>query len=210
MCHRGWTCSMRSPTFRDHFSGLAKQYSRFRPKYPDALFDWLASLTVRHERAWDCGTGNVQAAVPLAGHFAEVIATDPSAKQLAEAEQHPRITFREAQAENSKIEEQSVDLAVVAQALHWFDLPGFYDEVRRVVRTGGILAVWCYDLATTTPAVDSVVRRLYKDVVGRYWRPERRYIEEHYATLPFPFAEIQPPLLTMQSEWSLDEFVGYI
>jgi len=197
-------------TFKDHFSGHAERYSRFRPKYPDALFGWLSSLTVRHERAWDCGTGNGQAAVALAGYFAEIVATDLSEQQIAHAEQNPRVKYRVAAAENSGIESQSVDLAVVAQALHWFDLPAFYAEVRRVVRPEGVLAVWCYELATITPAVDAVVRRLYRDVVGPFWPAERRLIEERFVTIPFPFSEIEPPAFTMLADWSFDELVGYL
>src|SRR5579872_6065007 len=109
--------------FKDHFSGHAAQYSQFRPTYPDEFFTWLSSLTPRHDRAWDCGTGNGQAAAGLARHFAEVVATDASEKQIAQTEVHPRVTYRVAAAESSDIESHSVDLALVAQAVHWFDLP---------------------------------------------------------------------------------------
>jgi len=196
--------------FKDHFSEYADRYSQYRPTYPDGLFDWLATLTTRHDRAWDCGTGNGQAAVALARHFAEVIATDPSEKQIAQGEAHPRVKYRVARAEESGVESQSVDLAVVAQALHWFDLTKFYGEVRRVVRPAGVLAVWCYDLAMVTPEIDVVIYRLYHDIVAAYWFPERRLVEERYASIPFPFAELKPPAFAMQADWNFDRLIGYL
>ena len=58
---------------------------------------------------------------------------------------------------------------------------------------GGILAAWCYQLHTVSPEVDAVIRRLYADILGSYWPPERRLVEQGYRTLPFPFEEIEPP-----------------
>ena len=69
----------------DHFSAHAQNYARFRPTYPTELFAWLASQSPGHRLAWDCGTGNGQAALGLADHFVHVHATDLSPQQLAQA-----------------------------------------------------------------------------------------------------------------------------
>ena len=50
------------------------------------LFTYLASLCPAHDLAWDCATGNGQAAVALAPHFEQVIATDASAQQIDQAQ----------------------------------------------------------------------------------------------------------------------------
>jgi ubiquinone/menaquinone biosynthesis C-methylase UbiE len=130
--------------FKDHFSGHAVEYAKFRPHYPDELFEYLASISPRHELAWDCATGNGQAAVGLARHFDSVIATDASAQQIASAELNDRISYRVAPAEASGIDSASVDLTLVAQALHWFDIDRFFTEAKRVLKENGVLAISSY------------------------------------------------------------------
>jgi SAM-dependent methyltransferase len=199
-----------SSEVKDHFSGHADQYEAFRPNYPAALFKYVSSLCDLHELAWDCATGNGQAAVELAPHFRKVVATDASAKQIEQARLRDNIEYLVAPADRAPLRDASVDLVTVAQALHWFDLPSFYAEVRRVARLGGILAVWCYELHTISPAIDAVVSRLYSDIVGAYWPPERRLVEEGYATLPFPFDELKPPSFQMTHDWDLAHLLGYV
>jgi hypothetical protein len=197
-------------TFKDHFSPQADRYTRYRPGYPRELFQFLASLPASIARAWDCGTGNGQAAVALADYFTQVEATDPSARQIAHAIPHARVTYQVAPAEQCPLTDDSVDLVTVAQALHWFDLDRFYSEVRRVGRARSVIAAWTYGLATITPKIDAVVLRLYSDVLGTYWPPERRLVEQRYATIPFPFAEIESPQFAMAATWNLDDLLGYL
>ena len=196
--------------FKDHFSGHADRYGAFRPTYPPALFEHLASITPGHDFAWDCTTGNGQAAVPLASFFRSVLATDASEPQIRHARPHHRVRYVVAPADRRPTGDASVDLVTVAQALHWFDLDAFYAEVRRVARPGGILAVWCYGLHTITPGVDAVVHRLYQDIVGSDWPPERRLVEGAYRGLPFPFDELEPPAFPMTLHWDLDQLLGYL
>jgi len=196
--------------FADHFSPLADRYAALRPTYPPELFAWLATLPERRERAWDAGTGSGQAAVALAEHFAEVVATDAAAAQLAQARPHPRVSYRRAAAEESGLGAASVDLVTVAQAVHWFDLDRFYAEVRRVLAPGGAVAVWSYLGVTLEPAIDRVVAHYYRDVVGPYWPPERAAVEDGYRSLPFPFAEIASPPFRIRQRWDLARFAGYL
>lgn len=196
--------------FKDHFSAHAALYRQSRPRYPDTLFHWLAEQAPGRERAWDCATGNGQAALALAGHFAQVIATDASAEQIAHAERAAGVTYRVAAAERSGLGADGVDLITVAQAAHWFDLPAFYEEVRRVARAGAVLALWCYGLARISPAVDAVIDGYYHGTVGSYWPPERRHVESGYRDLPFPLTELQPPTFTMRAEWSLPQLLDYL
>lgn len=197
-------------TFKDHFSGHADDYTRYRPCYPQALFAWLAALVPQHERAWDCATGNGQVATGLAEFFGEVIATDASGAQVAAAKPHQRVRYAVAPAEHSGLAAHSVDLITVGQALHWFDFDAFYAEALRVLKPGGVLAAWSYGLMQITPAVDAAVWRLYEPIVGPYWPPERRYVEERYRTLPFSFPEIEAPELAMEALWTLEQLIGYL
>ena len=196
--------------FQDHFSTQAGEYTRFRPRYPGELFEYLASLPRARSRAWDCGTGNGQAACDLARWFREVVATDPSQSQISHAVAHPKVQYLVSAAEHAPLPNDSVDLVTVAQALHWFDLERFYAEVRRVGRAGSVLAVWSYGLARITPAVDAAVWTLYHDILGEYWPPERTIVEEGYKTLAFPFEELSAPRFTMSARWSLTDLVGYL
>jgi SAM-dependent methyltransferase len=196
-------------TFKDHFSRDSKGYAEFRPKYPQEVFAWLASVSPGRKLAWDAGTGNGQAAVALAEHFERVIASDPSEKQLTAATPHPQVTYSVA-AEQNALAPGSADLVTVAQALHWFDRPKFWNEVKRVLRSRGVIAVWCYGLQQVSPDVDAVINRFYRETVGPYWTPDRRLVEDGYRSIEFPFDEFTPPAFSMTAEWTLEHQVGYL
>jgi len=195
--------------FKDHFSKQAADYAKFRPRYPHEMFEYLGSLAPSRKLAWDCGTGNGQAAVGLASVFDRVIATDASEKQISNAQAHERVEYRVARAEESALESASIDLIMVAQALHWFDLDRFYDEVRRVLKKNSVLAASAYNLLHIEPAIDEVINRYYYEVVGPFWPPERVLIEK-FEELPLPFSEIQAPSFEMIGQWNLEHLVGYL
>jgi SAM-dependent methyltransferase len=197
-------------TFHDHFSGHAGAYARARPTYPAELFTWLASLTEGHNLAWDCGTGNGQAAKGLAGFYAAVLATDASSAQIAQASTHRVIRWEVGRENASRLEPGSVDLVTAAQALHWFDAAAFFAESRRVLCQGGVLAAWCYGLQRVTPEVDAVVDQFYSEKIGPWWPPERKQVENGYREIPFPFEEITAPRYTMRSRLNLAGMLAYI
>lgn len=201
---------MKSDTFKDHFSGHANAYANARPHYPEALFEWLATLTVQHDLVWDCGTGNGQAAVALTKHYSRVHATDASDTQIRNAFPHPQVEFHVVPAERSGLEPDSADLVTVAQAAHWFDLPAFYAEVRRVAKPGAVIAIWCYGLCRIIPEVDAVVSDFYEGESKSYWPPERRLIDGCYRDLPFAFDEFEPASISMTQNWTLQQFMGYL
>jgi SAM-dependent methyltransferase len=196
-------------SFKDHFSTQAADYAKFRPGYPPEFFDYLVSIAPSRQLAWDCGTGNGQAAVGLALVFDRVIATDASERQITNAEPHERVEYHVAPAEDSGIESETLDLIVVAQALHWFDLDRFYAEAQRVLTVNGVLAASAYNLLHIEPAIDEVVDRYYNEVVGLFWPPERKLVEQ-FARLPFPFHEIDPPKFEMTAHWNLNHLLGYL
>ncbi len=196
---------------KDNFSAQAAQYARFRPVYSKELIAWLAAQSPARQAAWDCGTGNGQVALLLAEYFDHVFATDISRKQLQEAPAHPRIHYAEEPAEQCSAADQAFDLVVVAQAIHWFQFEKFYEAVRRVLRPGGLLAAIGYGLFHTDAAdVNALVRRFYLEVVGPFWDPERRYVDEQYRTIPFPFAEVSMPDFLMVYRWRFEELLGYL
>jgi SAM-dependent methyltransferase len=193
------------------FASVAREYASFRPGYPPELFAWLARTAPARGAVWDCGCGNGQASVALAGPFAHVFATDVSPEQIAAARAHARVSYTVAAAERSGLESQSVDLVTVAQALHWFDVDAFYAEARRVARRDAVLAVWNYPRPEfTDPELERIFLDFYSDVVGPYWPAERRHIESNYRTLPFPFEELPHPPFGLSLEWTFEQVIGYV
>lgn len=196
--------------FKDLFSSHSNDYVRYRPNYPSHLFEFLSGLTAARGLAWDCGTGNGQAATELARYFTNVIATDPSEKQISNAVAQENIEYRVSTAEESGLENSSIDLICVAQALHWFRHSEFFEECRRVLKANGCLAFWCYELAEINPVIDACVYCLYSETLGGYWEKERKLVEEGYRNISVPFNEINHPSFQMTSVWSLEHFVGYL
>ena len=203
--------------FKDHFSGHAAIYREARPTYPPQLFAWLAQQAPDRGLAWDCGCGNGQATVALAEHFTRVVGTDPSANQIAGAEARANVEYRIEPAERSSLADASASLISVAQALHWFDFETFYPEVQRVLKPGGLFAAWTYaDCRTGDAAIDAVKNRLYVDLTGPYWPPERDYVDAGYRTIPMPFGdgapfeEVTAPAFEMRADWDVAQFLAYL
>ena len=196
--------------FEDHFSKHSQTYAQYRPQYPEEIYAYLASIAPANTLAWDCGTGNGQAALGLAKYFDKVYATDASAEQIAHAYAHPKVGYHVEPAEHISLADSSVDLVTVAVAIHWFNFDQFYSEVRRVLKPNGILAAWTYNLPQISPPIDPLISRYYFDILNGFWPERIRYLEQGYRTLPFPFEEIIPPSFAMQAEWTLDQFAGFL
>lgn len=197
-------------SFKDHFSTRSDAYAEFRPTYPVALFNWLAKQCAGHDLAWDCATGSGQAAAGLAPFFKSVAATDASAEQIAHAGGPGNVTFRVAPAEASGLADHGADLITAAQAAHWFDLPAFYAEARRVAKAKGVLALWGYGRLVLPGDMDRILEQFYSATLGAYWPPERRLIDDAYRSLEFPFAEIAVPDFCIEVRWNLPRLLAYL
>lgn len=195
---------------KDNFSDQADKYARYRPGYPKELFSFIEKNLQFNERAWDCGTGNGQVAVELSGFMKRVDATDISQEQLKNAVNAPNIDYSQQPAENTSFPGKSFDLITVAQAIHWFDFGLFYNEVNRCLKPGGLIAVIGYGLFHIDKKTDKVIKELYSDYLEAYWDPERKYLEEEYRTIPFPFQEIQTPSFEHKLEWTFEHLTGYL
>lgn len=196
--------------FKDHFSGHAREYASHRPGYPRVLFDWLATLTPGHALAWDCATGNGQAAIGLAAHYRSVVASDASAGQIRNRQSHERIHYLVALAEAVPLRDGSCDPVTVAQSAHWFDFPRFHAETHRVLKRDGAIVLWAYERFGIGTEVDAIVDDFYRGVVGPFWPPERQYVEDGYRTVPFPYAELATPPFELSVRWTLEQLLRYI
>ena len=194
----------------DHFSAQAEEYARSRPRYPAEMFVYLAGLVRKREIVWDVGCGNGQASVALAAHFDRVIATDISDKQLRHAHSHERVEYIQAPAEASPLEDGTADLIVAAQSAHWFNHVAFYGEVRRVAAPGAVIALISYEMSNVTPEIDPLIYSLANQILGTFWPRERSYVDSGYATLPFPFDDIEPEHFEMSVEWTAEQMLDYL
>ncbi len=195
-------------TFADHFSTIAARYATYRPRYPAALVDALADRSATHT-AWDIGCGSGQLSVSLAERFDRVIATDPAQAQLDAVLAHPRVEYCCSPAEESGLPEASVDLAVAAQAAHWFDWPRFVVEVGRVARPGALIALVSYGSIDIDGAVNDELRR-YREIIEPYWPPERVHVDNGYRDLVLPWPAVDAPAIDMTATWTRDQLLGYI
>lgn len=201
-----------SEGFIDNFSFHSKEYSFSRPTYPDLLFEFLSTITPQKNLAWDCATGNGQAAIGLSKYFKNVIASDASKNQIQHGFQRENIDYKIFPAENANLDNDSVDLVTVAQALHWFDFEKFYINVKRVGKKDGIIAVWSYDMHKINPQIDNISSQLNVDgeILGNYWAKETKYVKEKYKTIPFPFKEISVPAFKTTLYWNLLQLWNYM
>ena len=196
--------------FKDHFSKNSEEYKQFRPKYPEELFYYLASVSNQHQKAWDCATGTGQSAVSLAEYFSTVIATDASETQIKNAEKKQGVSYQLATAENSNIETSSIDLITVAQALHWFNIDEFSTEANRVLKNKGILSVWTYNFLSVQKDIDEIIFYLYDTILEDYWPEERKMVEDGYRNIQLPFKELKSPSFKMSASWNLSQLIGYL
>lgn len=195
---------------KDNFSTQSDKYAKYRPTYPYDLFAFLNASVHDKLNAWDCGTGNGQVAFELAKTFDTVFATDISQQQIHNALQADNIQYSVQPAEQTNFDNELFDLIVVAQAIHWFDFEKFYSEVRRTAKDNALLCVVGYGKLKISEQIDNVIANFYDKVIGKYWDKERKYIDENYQTIPFPFDEIPIPNFAIRKHWTLEHLIGYL
>lgn len=192
------------------FDQGAAAYSQYRPEYPKALSEYLASIAPSRNLAADIGCGNGQLTRQLAGHFNQVADLDPSADQLAHAVPAANVTYQCAHAEHIPLPANSTSLISAAQAAHWFDLPAFYAQVRRIAEPGAVLALISYGVLSLDGELDERFKQFYWQEIGPYWPAERALVDSGYQTLEFPFQALSPPPLSIELDWDLPAFLGYV
>ncbi len=194
---------------KDLFSVQAATYAAYRPTYPDALYDFIYAHTPAFNTAWDCGTGNGQNATRIAERFMQVYASDLSEQQIRHAIQKENIEYSVQRAEHTNYPGNSFDLITIATALHWFDFDAFYQEVNRVAKNGALIAAWAYAPFRSDNDIDAIVDEFTYKTLHDYWDPERKWVDEKYLTIPFPFEAIPHPEFTIHINWNFEHVLGY-
>ncbi len=195
---------------KDNFSHQSEDYSKFRPTYPSELVEKIVSLAPEKKLALDVATGNGQFAAAISKYFETVHATDISDNQLLHAKRVLNVIYKKMPAETTDFEDDFFDLITVAQAVHWFDFDVFYKEIHRILKPDGIFAIIGYGLMNTNPETDKIIHKFYHEVVGPFWGEERKYLDENYETIPFPFDEIQMEQHSSDFHWTFEQLIGYL
>ncbi|XP_027177165.1 putative methyltransferase DDB_G0268948 [Coffea eugenioides] len=207
----------------DLFLNQAEQYSVSRPNYPQELFHFIASKTPHHDLAWDVGTGSGQATLSVTKIFKNVIATDTSQKQLQYAPKLPNVRYRSTspamsaeELERDVAKPDTVDLVTIGQAIHWFDLPTFFQQVKLVLkRPQGVISAWCYTTPQVNDRVDAVFTQFYFVDSRPYWHPGRNLVFDKYESMEFPFLPVDGAEQTGPFEFiteklmDLDDYLRY-
>lgn len=195
---------------KDNFSSRSEDYSRYRPKYPEEVYEFIKARLNAYEKAWDCGTGNGQVAGEISSFFNKVEATDISSNQVKNAIKRENIHYTIQPAEKTDFPGNYFDLIITGQAIHWFSFDEFYSEVKRCLKPDGLFAVLGYGLFSSNPETNRIIDHFYKKIIGPYWDPERKYLEEDYQSLAFPFSEIETPKFNQKYKWTIDQLLGYL
>ena len=196
---------------KDLFSTQAKDYAAYRPTYGESIYEFLLEHTAHRDLAWDCATGNGQVAQSLSPHFKQILATDISQNQLDQATAMSNIQYSRQAAEKTDFLNHSVDLITVGQALHWLEFDIFFTEVKRVAKPDAFFAAWGYELCDfDIDDITNAFLNFYHYDLNGYWSPERKHIEDQYASIDFPFKMVDTPRFNMTKKWHLYEFEGYL
>lgn len=196
---------------KDLFSSQADLYAKYRPTAPQELYDHIYSFLHATDIAWDCATGNGQAAIVLADHFKKVVASDISEAQLSKAPRKENIEYVLCPGESTPFAENSFDLVTVSQAYHWLKWDLFKKEVTRVCKPGAVLAIWTYGgHRTEDEKVNKAVQDFYKGITDPYWEPERRFVDEKYESVDFDYDLLPSKNFDAVFHWKREELLGYI
>lgn len=200
---------------QNSFAIAPSAYASERPHYPQALFGWMASACPEREAAWDCATGNGQAAIGLAAYFKRVEATDVSPEQIGEAIAAPNIRYSAQPAEDTDFPDDRFDLVAVAQALHWFDFGKFWPQVRRVAKPDAFFCAWGYSWFDRSEDLGDL-HKYYLDplveLLEPYWAPNNRILWDGYRSedIAFPFQRIAAPRFAIDLRWGIQRLIGYV
>jgi ubiquinone/menaquinone biosynthesis C-methylase UbiE len=196
---------------KDRFSIQASAYAKYRPTYPRELFDHILSFVNNNDVAWDCATGNGQAAQVLADYFKRAEATDISEAQLKKAVQKENIHYSVCPAEQTSFADNSFDLITVATAYHWLNWKAFHTEATRVGKKDAVVAIWAYHVFYCIDEnITAIINHFYFDIIHSYWDKERQYVYDRYTTVEFDFSPLPSKNFELILHWNKEAFLGYL
>lgn len=194
-----------------------EKYKLYRPKYPEELIDYISNLSISKELAWDCCTGTGNVAKMLSTRFLKVIGSDISKDQIDHAIQGGNIDYKVENIYDASVPNGQIDLITVAQSFHWLDKIKFYNKSNEALKSGGILAIWCYTHGLDRKIADIIKK--YLSVTSYFLNEEEipdnffkkiEYVERGYYPLEIPFKKLENKIFDMKHNLTLEQFIGYL
>lgn len=200
--------------------GQADKYALARPRYPSELLEQVRTLTDPCRLSVDVGCGSGQLTIPLADWSEAVIGVDRSPEQIRAATKHHRVTYHAGDAYELPVENETVDLLTIAQAMHWLDMPRFFAEVKRILRPQGTFAVLGYAVPRLQhPEMEKSFKHYYYDILGSdkepgepgcYWDVSRPLLDRGFAKTSFPFHHVARCWHEDHRSMALGSFADYL
>ena len=72
------------------------------------------------------------------------------------------------------------------------------------------MAAWSYGACSAGEDVEALLRQFEHETLGPYWNPRRRWVDEGYRSVPFPFPELATPRFELRVAWSLSQLGEYL
>jgi len=201
--------------FADHFSGHSSVYAKFRPGYPQEVYDRILEFggpdLKQKGIAVDIGCGSGQATKRLHDFFPKVFGIEPSPQQLEQAEQIDGIEYICARAEQTPLPAGEADLITVATAVHWFNLAEFWPEVDRILRPGGIIAIWTNgETVTTNNEKADLAYKKFNEKIFSYWAPQNHQVFDKYKDVHIPYERKERGYIYSKRSIPLFFFTGFL
>lgn len=193
------------------FGLQADRYRRFRPGYPDWVFDLaLEACGKSHDLAVELGAGSGQATGPILERFGRVIAVEPDPDMAALIPPHHRLELRVEPAE-AFTSAEPIDAAISATAFHWMDHRAVGAMLARALRPGGVFLCFGYGpFVVTGPEdarrvieTDSALWSRHVDPRLSGWRPYPDLLAESGV-----FASIQPLDFSFERDLAPEDAAG--
>ena len=204
----------------------AQQYSRYRPEYPQQVWNKIFAFTERHgvdtKMALDLACGTGQGTFELCSHYQWTVGVDISKVQIEQAREKATtlgksgiVEFVHAAASQLPFPDASVDLLTCAMAWHWLDPNTVFPEIDRVLKSPGALAVHSYNIPTISH--DQCNKMLHEFINSNgNWPEDGPYgsadenLESHYKNVRLPFPLAERHYMTKETEMSLEWLRGYV
>ena len=214
---------LRYPERARSFDAWAGDYDRYRPGYPDVLFEEIARRLQLPETPLvvDLGAGTGRASLAMAALGWRVTAVEPGKPMLEvlraqAANQGLILATVQASAEATGLDPDSADLATAAQSFHWFDHAASVIEMARIVKPGGGVALFWNvrdaDRSAFVADYHKLLERLFGDAdTGQYLQAGRSTGRERTQQAFEESPGFDQPLLAElqhDAQMTPDDFVG--
>ena len=201
---------------------LAKLYAKFRPSYPQKVYNAISlfatkrGIDLKTGLALDLACGSGQGTFPLTNIVEKCIGVDISraqinfAKEKNVTEGNDAVEFMVADAHSLPFENDKFDLVTCSTAWHWFDPKAACPEVSRVLKKPGCLAVYSYaPFSLRHPECDRILQNFF-DTLSSVWHPRDKLVVDHYKDVELPYPVLERHDISVRVSMTVNNLVGFL